>query len=88
MCRMMAQARENLPKKPCCFGVKEKQKGLLMLHHIYMYCHISFASSKRIQCLLNNCVSPNDRYPGVDIQNFSTSWKNGLAFNALIHKHR
>lgn len=27
-------------------------------------------------------------YPSVDVTNFTDSWKDGLAFNAIIHRYR
>lgn len=36
--------------------------------------------------LLAWCRQNSQNYPGVDIKNFTTSWSDGLAFNALLHR--
>ncbi|XP_046858231.1 microtubule-actin cross-linking factor 1-like isoform X2 [Xenia sp. Carnegie-2017] len=38
--------------------------------------------------LLHWCRKVTEGYPQVVILNFTTSWKNGLAFNAILHRYR
>ncbi|CAI2736188.1 unnamed protein product [Schistosoma spindalis] len=39
------------------------------------------------RCLLNWCIEQTKTYPHINITDFTSSWKDGLAFCALIHKH-
>lgn len=74
---------------PCC-----KYFNCIVIYYIFFFQVHTDNSSKGTetttpgQDLLEWCKDITKGYPGVKVTNLTTSWRNGLAFCAIIHYFR
>ncbi|KAL6730938.1 hypothetical protein Aduo_001856 [Ancylostoma duodenale] len=68
-------------------GERERSRSSRRGDEVTEALHASDASSAR-DALLQWARKVTSGYPRVNVTNFSSSWKDGLAFNAILHRYR
>ncbi|KHJ97614.1 hypothetical protein OESDEN_02412 [Oesophagostomum dentatum] len=68
-------------------GERERSRSSRRGDEVSEALHASDASSAR-DALLQWARKVTSGYPRVNVTNFSSSWKDGLAFNAILHRYR
>ncbi|KAK6026879.1 hypothetical protein OSTOST_07137, partial [Ostertagia ostertagi] len=68
-------------------GERERSRSSRRGEEVSEALHASDASSAR-DALLQWARKVTSGYPRVNVTNFSSSWKDGLAFNAILHRYR